>query len=47
MPQSKKIYQALKMRIKTYGEDILTASGDAVGDFDPQWLKEQEKTDEE
>ena len=47
MPQSKRNYQALKIHIKNYGEDILTASGDAIGDFDPQWLKEQEKTDEE
>lgn len=47
MATEKSGYRSPNIRIKGYGEDVLTASGDAIGDFDPNWLKDQEEQTDE
>ena len=46
MPKERKVYKTLKIHLRAYGKDVLTASGDAVGDFNPEWLKDQEEKSE-
>ena len=46
MPKEKRKYQHLDILVYKFGEDVLTASGDAVGDFNPEWLKDEEETSE-
>ena len=46
MPKDRKQYQPMDILINSIGQDVLTASGDAVGDFNPEWLKDQEEKSE-
>lgn len=44
MPTEKRKYQPPTLKQQAYDEDVLTASGDAVGALDPSWLAGDEAT---
>ena len=42
MQEKKKKYKPLNVRLISFREDVLTTSGEIIGDFNPNWLQSEE-----